>query len=302
MKVLLTGRNGQLGRTLELRLRTIVDVTATARAQLDLDDDSAIREAMRSVRPDLVINAAAFTVVDLAEKDHELAHSVNARAPGVIAREAAAVGAGIVHYSTDYVFDGRKAGGYCEDDETGPLNAYGRTKLAGEIALREAGAGHAILRVSWLYGGRYGNFLSTMMRLLRERTEVSVVDDQIGCPTWRGAVADATCQLVLKMRDSGRTAADFLNEHGGVFHAAGPGSTSWFGFARTIADEMRRRDESPARVLPVPSAEYPRPAPRPPFSILLNRRLRERFGIGLPPWREQLTACLDSQDRLASAA
>lgn len=302
MRILLTGRNGQLGEALVDRVERFGELTATARADLDLENGEAIRDVVRGVRPDLIINAAAYTAVDLAERERETAYRVNATAPGILAAEAAAVGAGLLHFSTDYVFDGRVRAGYREGDATGPLNVYGLTKLAGEQSVRDTGVAHAIIRVGWLYGGRYGNFLSTMTRLLSERDEVSVVDDQIGCPTWTGAVADATRELIERMLGSGERPASFLAAQGGTFHMAGPDSTSWFGFARAIAAILSEHGQHTAWVLPIPTSEYPRPAARPACSILRSDRLRERFGIELPSWEVQLSSCCESRYGLATAA
>lgn len=302
MRILLTGRNGQLGGALATELRGTAELIATARAQLDLEDGRAVREIVQRLRPDLIINAAAFTQVDLAEKERDAAYRVNAAVPGILGREAQLIGSAVIHYSTDYVFDGTKSTGYREGDATGPINMYGRTKLAGEQAVRDSGAAHAILRISWLYGGSHGNFLSTMTRLLREREEVRVVDDQVGCPTWTGAVAEATRALVDRMLESGERPAAFLNARGGTFHLASPDSTSWYGLAQAIAGQLSDREEPVASVLPISTSDYPRPAERPPFSVLLSDRIHDRFGIRLAPWAEQLSACCGSWRGMASAA
>jgi len=302
MRILLTGRHGQLGEVLASRLHDCGELIATSRSQLDLEDPGAIRDAVCFVRPDLIINAAAYTAADLAERDPDRAFRVNGRAPGILAAEAASIGAGVLHYSTGCVFDGLRPGGYREGDATNPLSEYGRSKLAGEAAIREAGVAHAIVRLGWLYGGRHGNFLSTMMRLLRERVEVRAVDDQVGCPTSREAVADATCVLVGRMLGDGSRPAEFLAAHGGTFHLAGPGSTSWCGFATAIAEELTQRGERVACVRPVSAAHYPRPAVRPASSILLSDLIRDRFGVSLPTWRAQLSASIESTRLTASAA
>jgi dTDP-4-dehydrorhamnose reductase len=302
MRILLTGRNGQLGGALAAALQVSAEVVATARAQLDLEDGRAVRETVQRLRPDLIINAAAFTQVDLAEKERDAAYRVNAAVPGILGREAQLIGAAVVHYSTDYVFDGTKRGGYREDDATRPLNMYGRTKLAGEQAVRESGAAHAILRISWLYGGAHGNFLSTMCRLLGEQDEVSVVDDQAGCPTWTGAVADATRALIDRIHESGERPAAYFHARGGTFHLSSPDSTSWFGFAAAIAEHMASQGRRTARVLPISTEEYPRPAARPEHSVLVSNRIRDRFGIALQPWRDQLSECFENWSGMASAA
>lgn len=307
MRILLTGRNGQVGAELVGALAPLGELEATGRAELDLCDADAIVAAVRSFRPSLIVNAAAWTDVDGAEARPGRALAVNARAPRVLAEEAARLGAGLVHYSTDYVFDGRKPEPYVEDDRPAPVNAYGRTKLLGEEAVRGSGAPHLILRVGWVYGLRRRNFLTSMMELFSSRERVEVVDDQHGAPTWCREIARATGKLIERLLGSGRAATGTaggkavvrgLAERGGTFHLGTPGETTWYGFAAEIA-RLLRETEGPGirleRLEPIPSERWPAAATRPRNSRLDDRRLRERFGVALPPWEEQLAACLASR-------
>jgi dTDP-4-dehydrorhamnose reductase len=239
------------------------------------------------------VNAAAYTAVDDAERDEPLAMTVNGAAVGVIAEEARRAGALLVHYSTDYVFDGRKDAPYAEDDPPCPVNAYGRSKLAGEVAIREAGGSHVILRTSWVYDARGRNFLRTILGLVAERDELRIVADQIGAPTPAAGIARATAAIVaaaLAERAEGRFAP-------GLFHLTASGATSWHGFAAAILDGARRRGLLAAgcapRLVPVATEEYPRPAARPRNSRLACARLKERFGVALPPWEDGLSLCLE---------
>jgi dTDP-4-dehydrorhamnose reductase len=290
MRVLVTGARGQLGADLVELLGGRAEVVACDRAALDLADDAAIVERVRSVRPALILNAGAYTAVDRAESEVELARAVNARAPEVLAAEAKRAGALLVHYSTDYVFDGTKAGPYVEDDPTAPLNAYGATKLEGERAVAASGCDHLVLRTSWVYAPRGRNFLLTMLRLGAEREELRVVDDQRGAPTTSRELARATLALV-----SGDGAAGPLSVEGlaraaaksGLYHATAAGETTWFGFARAIFDAWSRR-AGPAykvpRLVPIATRDYPTPARRPANSVLSNARLHEAFGVALADW------------------
>jgi len=275
VKILLTGPNGQVGWELAPRLAALGKVAALDQSALDLADADAIRARVRELRPDLIVNAAAYTAVDRAESEPEVALAINATAPAVLAEEAQRLGALLVHYSTDYVFDGTKAGPYTEEDAPNPLNVYGRTKLEGEQAIRASGCRHLILRTSWVYAGRGHNFLLTMLRLGAERPELRVVDDQRGAPTWARDIAAATATLLARPPH-------------GLYHLTAAGETTWHGFACEI---MRRASLTPV-VHRVRSTEYPSAARRPANSVLDNSRLRAAARIVMPAWEESLAKCL----------
>jgi len=281
VKILLTGRNGQVGWELVRALGPLGEVAAYGHAELDLAVPDRIVAAVRSTMPDVVVNAAAYTAVDQAEHEPEAALAVNAIGVGVLAEEAKRVGAALIHYSTDYIFDGTKDVPYVEEDAPNPLNEYGRSKLAGERAVREIDGPHLILRTSWVYAARGRNFFVTMRRLLRERDEVRVVSDQIGAPTSAGALADATAKIL------GLRGTEAARESRGVYHVTASGSTSWHGFAEAIA----RLERCAARIVPIPSDDYPTPARRPRNSRLSNDKLLRRFGVALPPWASSLEVC-----------
>lgn len=286
MRVLITGRHGQVSRELQLCLPH-AELLVLGQEQLDLADSAAIRRQVRELRPELIINAAAHTAVDQAESEPGPAFAINAVAPGVLAEEAAALAVPLIHYSTDYVFDGSKGSPYDEDDATGPLGVYGRSKLAGEDAIRAVGGQHLILRTSWVYSLHGKNFLLTMQRLLQEREELRVVGDQIGAPTWAGSIARATAELVQHWR-SGQAGP------WGTYHLSGLGETSWFGFASAIAEQLRLQGKPCARLEPIPSSAYPTPAQRPLNSRLDCSRLQRDWNIRLPAWHDALLECLNS--------
>lgn len=279
MKILLTGRNGQIGWELARVLAPIGKVIALERGALDLAVSDQIVSAVRSARPDLIVNAAAYTDVDRAETEPRVAMQVNATAPGILAEEARHVGALLIHYSTDYVFDGTKSTPYVEEDPPNPINAYGRSKLEGERAIQASGCWHLILRTSWVYGMRGRNFLLTILRLARELPELKVVDDQVGCPTWCRDLALATARLINEAA-AGKT--------GGVYHLASAGATSWCGFAR----EVLKVREIATPLLGIPSTQYSAAARRPANSRLSSERLRDDWGIALPEWTDSLHRCL----------
>ena len=285
MRILLTGKNGQVGWELSRALAPLGEVVAFDREGLDLAVPDHIVSTVRSVRPDVIVNAAAYTAVDRAESEPDAAQAVNAVAAGVLAGEAKRAGALLVHYSTDYVFDGTKDAPYEEEDPPNPLNAYGRSKLAGEVSIRAAGVPHLILRTSWVYAARGKNFYMTILRLLRERSALRIVSDQIGAPTSAGALADATAEL-LRRHDM-----PALGKMSGTYHATAGGSTSWFGFATQIARLEQAALPQVPSVVPIASSEYPLPAPRPKNSRLSNEKLLRRFGVKLPPWETCLEAC-----------
>ncbi len=291
MKILLTGRDGQVGWELARALAPLGEVMALGRGDLDLADADAIRRTVRQAGPDLIVNAAAHTAVDRAQSEREAAFAINATAPGLLAEEAARLGAAIIHYSTDYVFDGRKNAPYQEIDAPHPLNAYGESKLAGEEAVKASGAAHLILRTSWVYGLRGRNFLLTMLRLAAERETLRVVDDQVGAPTWSRMVAEATAAIVAQAHAHGGIAR-LLADKGGLYHLAAAGQTSWCGFARAIVAHAPHLARRPS-VQAISHAEYPLPAPRPAYSVLDCRRIGRVFGVALPDWKASLLMCLE---------
>lgn len=284
MKILVVGSKGQVGYELQRSLVLLGDVVAVDRARCDMADAESIRTTVRAERPDVVVNAAAYTAVDKAEQEQELAGRVNGQGPGVLAREAAEQGALLVHYSTDYVFDGEQPQPYKEDAPTNPVSAYGRTKLQGEEAVRAATQSHVILRTSWVYGAYGANFLKTMLRLMREREALNVVSDQVGAPTGAALIADVTAQVVARyIATAGK---DFPY---GTYHLAAAGEASWHEYACFIAQEARAAGMAlkiaPDGIKPIPASEYPLPARRPAFSRLDTSRLRQSFGLALPHWQ-----------------
>jgi len=298
MKILLTGVTGQVGWELQRTLMNLGEVVAVGRSasdaalRVDLADLDTIRHAIREVQPDLIVNAAAYTAVDKAESEPELAMTVNGIAPGLMAEEAKRVGAAIIHYSTDYVFDGTKATAYTEEDLPDPQNAYGKTKLAGEQAIAAVGVSHLILRTSWVYGSRGKNFLLTMQKLAREREEIRVVDDQIGAPTDCRMIAEATAQILSQ------TTHDLpsLTNKGGVYHLSASGQTSWYGFAKAIFEHEPQHDERRLqRLIAISTEEYPTPAKRPAYSLLSTHKLSNTFRLTPPDWRRALNLVLDAK-------
>lgn len=310
LKILLTGMNGQVGSELLSLLLTLGEVIAPDRHELDLLDRDNIRRVVRDVMPQLIVNAAAFTAVDAAETDESSAYAINASAPAVLAEEAKKIGAAIVHYSTDYVFDGSKATPYEESDPTGPINVYGKTKLAGEQAIRISGVSHLILRTAWVYATRGRNFMLTILRLATEREELRIVCDQIGAPTWSREIALGTTKILLDAVERSDTASLF-SEISGTYHMTAAGETNWSDFAKAILEEAggvskhipwlaaatRGRPLSTTRVTPITTAEYPTPASRPPYSVLSNSRLMRTFGFELANWRMQLQHCFSTECR-----
>jgi dTDP-4-dehydrorhamnose reductase len=286
-RVLVTGSGGQVGAEVARELRAQHEVLAFDRAGLDLADATQLALRVREARPDVIVNAAAYTAVDRAESQEGAARAVNAIAPGVLGEEALRLGALLIHYSTDYVFDGTKASPYVEDDPTHPINAYGRTKLEGERAIAASGCRHIVLRTSWVYGPRGANFLLTMLRLAGERTELRVVDDQRGAPTSSLALARATRDLLGKP-----------HAHG-IYHASAAGATSWHGFAGEIFARRARDDASfkAPRLIPIATSEYPTPARRPANSLLSNGRLDAETGVRLADWREGLAEVMSALAR-----
>ena len=280
MRILLTGASGQVGGELAKLLPAHGEVIAADRASLDLSNPDAVASAMRDARPDVVVNAGAYTAVDLAERERDLAFAVNARAPQVLAEEARRMGALLVHYSTDYVFDGRATSPYDEDAATAPLNVYGASKLEGERAIAASGATAVVLRTSWVYGLTGKNFFLTIRRLARERDELRIVADQTGTPNWSRDLAEATVRLVA-------LGPDALAGRAGLYHLSARGSTTWHGFARAIVGDAPK-----PLVIPIPTSEYPTPARRPAYGVLATDRFERTFGFCLPAWQEGLAGCL----------
>jgi dTDP-4-dehydrorhamnose reductase len=285
--VLLTGANGQIGFELARSLQGLGRVVALDRRSLDLADFDEIRRVVRDLTPALIVNAAAYTAVDAAESDAAAAMRLNAEAPDLLAQEAKRLGALLVHYSTDYVFDGAKDGAYEEDDATNPLNVYGKSKLAGEQAIAASGCAHLIFRTSWVYGARGKNFLQTMLRLGAERDELSVVADQIGAPTWSRSIAALTSSVLSQLLARNE---DDLVRDSGIYHLTASGATSWCGFAQAIFDNSKQ--EKKPVIKAIPTASYPTPAARPLNSRLSNHKLFTTFGLKAPDWQEALRLCM----------
>ncbi len=298
MKILVTGCHGQVGQALTQHLQDLgeihAEIHALGREQLDLVDPLSIRQVMQNLRPDMVINAAAYTAVDQAESEEALAMRINAEAPGILAEEAKKIGASLIHYSTDYVFDGSKQGAWTEDDAVAPLSAYGRSKLAGEQAIAAVGIPHLILRTSWVYGLHGKNFLLTMLRLAQSRDSLSIVDDQIGAPTWSHTIAEATASIVKQF-----PRAEQIAEHSGIYHLCATGHTSWYGFAQAIFSHpaVQKRPALQA----ITTAQYPTLARRPANSVMSTEKFQHSFGE-LPSWQEALHHCLNSLDRHDNSA
>ena len=286
-KILLTGINGQVGHALQAELGEYA-LISLSRDQLDLSNTDQIRQVVRELKPDLIINPAAYTAVDKAESEPELAHAINALAPQVLAEEAARLGAALIHFSTDYVFDGTKLGAYEETDAVNPISVYGKTKLAGEDAIRVVGLPHLILRTSWVYGIYGKNFLKTIIRLATERYSLSIVADQIGAPTSSESIADALVKLVNVWNPN-------QTDLTGVYHLTNSNNTSWHGFSSEIIRQYAKFAEKqnwPAlklqEIAAITTADYPTPAVRPANSVLNNAKLFEQFGIKLPTWQDGL--------------
>ncbi|AOJ24055.1 dTDP-4-dehydrorhamnose reductase [Burkholderia seminalis] len=286
--ILVTGVNGQVGFELLRSLQGLGRVVACDRSMLDLSDLDRVRSVVRGLKPSIIVNPAAYTAVDKAETDVDAARRLNAEVPRAFAEEAARLGAALVHYSTDYVFDGTKDGAYVETDATNPQNVYGLTKLEGEQAIAATGCAHLILRTSWVYGRRGKNFLLTMLKLGSERPELRVVADQVGAPTWSKTIATATSHIVTQALAADD--ADWWAQRSGVYHFTSAGATSWHGFAEAIF--AHAMGERAPKVLPIPASDYPVPAKRPSNSRLSHDKLTEAFGLRLPDWADALKLCL----------
>lgn len=288
MKILICGRNGQVSQELQASLAGLGSLVVLGRDRLDLAQPTQIRQQVRQVAPDLIINAAAHTAVDQAQSEPELAFAINATGPGILAEEAALLGVPLIHYSTDYVFDGSKHEPYVESDAPNPLGVYGKSKLAGEQAIAAVHEQHLVLRTSWVYSTHGRNFLLTMQRLLQEKTELRVVADQIGAPTWAGSIARSTRALIERWQ-AGQPGA------WGTFHVTAQGQTSWFGFAQAIGNALLEQGKPCATLLPIPSSDYPTPAARPLNSRLDCSRLQREWGVSQPDWQTALHECLARQ-------
>jgi dTDP-4-dehydrorhamnose reductase len=287
-RILLIGKIGQVGFELRRTLAPLAQVACVDFPEIDLTNADSIRRWMREARPRVVINAAAYTAVDKAESDPDRAMKINGLAPGILAEEAAKLGALLVHYSTDYVYDGVKTSAYVETDAPNPLSAYGRSKLAGDRAIQAAGCAHLIFRLCWVYGARGQNFMLTMMRLARERETLRVVKDQFGSPTWSRMVAEATAQAIHQA-----VAAPEPGAFTGIYHLAASGLTNWHGFAKAIVGLMPAEEKRCKSVDPIATSEYPLPARRPANSALSCEKLKRTFGLQLPDWEESLKQVLE---------
>jgi dTDP-4-dehydrorhamnose reductase len=291
-RILLTGAAGQVGGELLETLKPLGEVVAPTRVEMDLANVESVRETIRGVRPRWIVNPAAYTAVDKAESEPEVAFAINAEAVRVMAEEALTIGASVIHFSTDYVFDGSLSVPYRETDSTGPVSVYGASKLAGEKALAESGVGHLIFRTSWVYGARGKNFLLTILKLARERERLRVVADQFGAPTWSRDLARMTAAVMGQCEAAarGRELRMVLDEVGGVYHAAGAGETTWHGFAEEAARVMRGREPEArfAEIEAITTAEYPTAAKRPANSRMNCEKLKERFGWRMMDWKDSL--------------
>ncbi len=315
MKILLIGSNGQVGWELARTLLPLGEVVALNREQADLTDLGKLRATLQTIRPDVIVNAAAYTAVDKAETERDLAFLINAQAVELLAQEAKNLDALLIHYSTDYVFDGTKDAPYFENDATNPLNVYGESKLAGELAIQASGADYLICRTTWVFAARGNNFVKSILRLAAERDELNIVADQIGAPTWARLIAESTSHIVRQAQQE-RGAKTFES---GIFNLTSAGETSWHGFAEKIVElkhippaPLQRAEENLnslasfegggaiARgvcfncvINPIPTSEYPTPAKRPANSRLSTDRLTQRFGLTMPTWETTLKLCLD---------
>ncbi|WP_338479219.1 dTDP-4-dehydrorhamnose reductase [Pseudomonas trivialis] len=288
LKILITGQHGQVSQALQQQLQDLGELIVLGRDQLDLANVDQIRQQVRAHLPNLIINAAAHTAVDQAESEPDAAFAINAIAPGVLAEEAKALDIPLIHYSTDYVFDGSKPAPYTETDATNPLGVYGQSKLAGEQAIAAVGGKYLVLRTSWVYSTTGKNFLLTMQRLLQEKPHMRIVADQIGAPTWAGTIANSTRALVERWQAG--QAGDW-----GVYHLTAQGETSWFGFAQAIAEHLQAASKACAELEAIPSSAYPTPARRPLNSRLDCSRLQQQWQVSQPQWQDALRECLAGQ-------
>jgi len=300
LKIVIVGRNGQLAWEANQRFQGLGRIICVGRPEIDLLDINGLREEIRRIRPSIIVNAAAYTAVDQAQSEPEVATKINSEAPAAMAEEAKRLDALFITYSTDYVFDGKSATPYRESDPTAPLNVYGASKLSGEQAVEAVGGNYLIFRTSWVYGARGKNFLKTILKLVAERPELKIVNDQMGAPTWSRDLADATRkiieQLAARAESENISISETLGDRRGIYHMTSAGSVSWYGFAAAIVEEMEKRGLSKsalAELVPIPSSEYPTPAARPHNSRLCNEKLKNAFGVMLPAWRESLASVMN---------
>ena len=291
MKILLTGKTGQIGEELNNIIGGLGNLITVDKEQLDLSKPNSIEPVILDIKPDIIINPAAYTAVDKAEEEPDLAMTVNALAPGLLAKAAKKVGAGLIHYSTDYVFDGCSEIPYKEEDLPNPLNVYGKTKLAGEEAITEVGIPFLIIRTSWVYSLHGKNFLRTIKKLAEEKDTIQVIDDQIGAPTWARSIALQTHQI-LKQCLNKKWIETKESNLSGIFHLTSQGKTSWHGFAREVLNMYNTSQN--IKLIAIPTSDYPTPAVRPPNSLLNNEKIQKVFGIDMPHWKDALKDCMDS--------
>jgi dTDP-4-dehydrorhamnose reductase len=301
LKILLTGKNGQVGGELLHLLPQVGEVVALDRHQLDLAKPDEVRQVIRGIRPNLIVNAAAYTAVDQAEKEEALVRSINADAPGLMAQEAKKIGASLVHFSTDYIFDGLRRSPYEETEAPSPVGVYGKTKLAGELAIRDSGAPHLIFRTAWVYSTTGRNFLLTIVRLASQREELRIVHDQVGAPTWCRDIASTTTQILAAVATQNYDTLS-LGDFSGTYHMTAGGTASWCDFAQAIVQNASQASPAPQwlaaatrnrplivrNIVPITTAEYPTLARRPAYSVLSNALLTRTFGVQLPEWRPSL--------------
>lgn len=292
MKVLITGPDGQIGSQLLQRWPNSDHVVPVSIAQLDFTNSDAIRQTVRDIAPNLIVNAAGYTAVDRAETEPDIAMSINATAVGVLGEEAKRLGASVIHYSTDYVFDGRKSSPYTPDDTPNPQSVYAKSKYQGEVALRESGASHVVLRTSWIYGVYGRNFLLAILRQARLKPELRIVSDQTGCPTWCGEVANATIAIAQRGLRAFNSQVTF-GELGGTYHVCSGGSTTWFEFAKRIIELAEI--PNPPKLVPITTQEYAAPAARPLYSVMDCSKAHETFGVLIAEWSSALEELLRTQ-------
>ena len=291
-RIVVIGRIGQVGWELRHRLACMGQITAFDYPEIDFKKPESLLAALRSVEPAVIVNAAAYTAVDKAEDEPAAAMAINGTGPGVLAEEAKRLGSILVHYSTDYVYDGTKQGEYVETDTPNPQNVYGKTKLAGDEAIQASGCEHLILRTSWVYGARGNNFLLTMLKLAGERSELRIVDDQTGAPTSSECIAQGTANILAQVM--GPSGAG-LDGRSGVYNLTNTGATTWFGFAQALLTRSAEKlGTSVPNLIPIPTSEFPRPASRPTNSRLSCLRLEETFGVLMPAWEDALALVLDT--------
>jgi dTDP-4-dehydrorhamnose reductase len=287
MNILLIGKNGQVGYELHRSLSCIGNVIATDRSDIDLTDNENISTFIHKAKPDIIVNAAAYTAVDKAEIEQDLAYQINATAPKIMAEVALELGIPLIHYSTDYVYNGTGDKAWLETDQTDPVNFYGETKRLGEIGIERSGCNYLIFRTSWVYGARGHNFLNTMLRLAATKDELSIIDDQVGAPTYSRHIADATANIISQSFSDDV----FWEKHKGIYHLVGEGETSWYGFSEAIFS-FHHLDEKKPKLNPIQTKDYPTPAKRPANSRLNTDKLQQHFNIQLPHWKQSLALVL----------